>query len=49
MADNYKDFDAAVEAEDILKFTMMGKDYELSSQLPTEVILTQMRHMDETV
>tara|TARA_B100000212_G_C27194536_1_gene456091 strand:- start:401 stop:733 length:333 start_codon:yes stop_codon:yes gene_type:complete len=48
VADNYKDFDAAVEAEDILKFTMMGKDYELSSQLPAKVILTQMRHMDET-
>ncbi len=48
MADNYKDFDAAVEAEDVLEFTLMGKNYQLSSQLPAKVILTQMRHMDES-
>lgn len=48
MADNYKDFDAAVVEDDALEFTMMGKNYTLSAQLPAKVILTQMRHMDET-
>lgn len=48
VADNYKDFDAAVVEDDALEFTMMGKNYTLSAQLPAKVILTQMRHMDET-
>ncbi len=50
MADNYKDFDAALEntADESLDFTMMGKSYSLPSQIPARVVLTQMRFMDES-
>ena len=45
----YKDFDAAITEADKkpIKFKMAGAEYELPSQLPARVVLTQMRFMDE--
>lgn len=46
----YKDFDAAITEADKkpIKFKMAGSEYELPSQLPARVVLTQMRYMDES-
>lgn len=45
----YKDFDAAITEADKkpIQFKMAGSEYELPSQLPARVVLTQMRFMDE--
>jgi len=51
MVDNkYKDFDAAITEADKepIQFKMAGQEYELPSQLPARVVLTQMRFMDES-
>jgi hypothetical protein len=48
VADNYKDFDAASKSGEELTFTLMGTKYSLPGELPAKVILTQMRHMDDT-
>jgi len=46
---SYKDFDAALTEADKepITFKMAGHEYELASQLPAKVVLTQMRFMDD--
>tara|TARA_Y100001963_G_scaffold158921_1_gene260364 strand:+ start:695 stop:1060 length:366 start_codon:yes stop_codon:yes gene_type:complete len=46
---SYKDFDAALSEAELepIKFKMAGNEYELASQLPAKVVLTQMRFMND--
>lgn len=45
----YRDFDAAAEAagKEPVTFSIGGRDYELPSDLPAEVVLVQMRRAQD--